>query len=178
MGPASGVYYIRNISTKYYLAKAGKSGDVVPVSKTELGVRFLIPNGIYKANLLLYAEIYRYRERRIVQYHPSEWFRLECRTCSTWRRGKNILLISILIILVFRDTGRIVEMATQPVPMEYHPSVSWCLEVCNNFAKNPVTFPLMSARVAFASQLTRCTGSILIPGLLMSVLFHFGWSKS
>ena len=69
-------------------------------------------------------------------------------------------------------------MATQPVRMEYHPSGSWCLEVWNNFAKNPVTFPLMTTRVAFASQLTRCTGSILRGALLMSVLFNFGWSKS
>jgi len=40
MGPASGVYYIRNISTKYYLAAAGQSGDCVSLSLTEPAVRF------------------------------------------------------------------------------------------------------------------------------------------
>jgi len=40
MGPASGVYYIRNISTKYYLAAAGQSGDVVSVSLNQPAVRF------------------------------------------------------------------------------------------------------------------------------------------
>lgn len=32
MGPSSGVYFIQNVDTKYYLVGTGKSGDIVPIS--------------------------------------------------------------------------------------------------------------------------------------------------